>query len=506
MKRLPFLNAISGVAQIVVNTGLLLVIIPTFVRTLGLQVYSTYALITAIGGLGVFTNFGFNTSLIKYLAELKDKEESGYDIVVTSIIIGVSTSFVVVLLLVFSDFILSGLLNLGPETLSASVRWFFFACVGTNAFQVIGQVPGAVLDAQQRVYITNGVQLGVGALGKISILISLLVDPSLATVGWIMLGFSFVGMFLLGWFAFRTWGRISCPLLWTRFAGVARKHFAYGRNIYATAVIGFFYEPLTKVLISHFVGLTEVGFFDIALRIKGFVWSVVERLLYPLLPMFAGKTSFESVRTLMEEVQHKLSVAIVSVIVATIFLSEPLVSVWLGRTLWPVVLSVICVVTCYMIALLFVPTYHFLTVKGYPHKTLLLQAVNVGMNVVLFGSLVPWFGYFGALSAFCLAVLTSTVMSAWYQWSILHSKPVASRDSALRLVKLAGSLLLANYATTLILEGYWIRICALIAVNGVATILLSRWLKMITREDVKRYVGLDSRFGLVLKKLLVQRA
>jgi len=33
-------------------------------------------------------------------------------------------------------------------------------------------------------------------------------------------------------------------------------------------MVAFFIEPLTKILISHFIGIREVGFFDIALKVK----------------------------------------------------------------------------------------------------------------------------------------------------------------------------------------------------------------------------------------------
>lgn len=506
MKRVAFFSAISGLAQVVLNTGLLLVVIRVFIRELGLPSYGVYALITAVGGLGVFTNFGFNTSLIKYLSEQEERRESNYDIAITLMIIGAASLLVAMVVMGFSEFVLTRVLNVPVEMVTPAVRSFFFACIGVNFFQMIAQVPTAVLDACQKIYVTNGVQLVVGVLSKFVIIASLLVSPSLSTVGWIMLASSIVTAALLFQAAARTWGSLSCPGVTERFFPVARKHFLYSRSVYATSIMGFFYEPVSKVLISQFVGLTEVGFFDLAVRAKGLVWSILERLVYPVLPMIAKKIRPAENRGLIEEVQQKLLVIIVPVLVATLFLSGPVVSIWIGADLRPAVAGVMCIVSCYLFALLYVPVYQFLLVKGYPHKTLILQTANATVNSVAFLILVPFLGYYGAVAGFCLAILTSIGLSIRYQWKILQSNPWRIPRSLSGPLKLGAILFMLDACTLPLSLTAWERVGVLLVLNAAATILVMRWLKVITPRDVDRYVGRDSRFGVLVEKLLVQRA
>ena len=504
MKRLSLLNAVSGVVQVIINISLSLVIVPVLIHALGLETYGVYALVTAIGSLGIITNFGFNTSLLKFVAEQKDRQESNYDIVVTLIVMGGATLLVAGLCLAFSDVVLQSFLNLSANVTTPAVRSFYTACVLTNVFQMVSQVPSAVLDSRQKVYITNGVQLANGVVRQIAILCSLLIAPDLATVGWILLGSSITGMLLLGWFALRIWGNVSCPGLWRRFIPVASKHFAYGRSIYASVLMFFLYEPVTKVLISRYVGLTEVGYFDIALRIKSLLWSILERLLYPVMPLIAGKRDPADSRRIIEEVQHKLILIVVPVIVATAFLSKPVISVWLGKLLWPVVISVACIVICYLLTLLFVPLYQFLTVRGHPGKTFILQTVNVSVNVLLFAGLVPSCGYYGALAAYCAAVLSSTGLCAYYQWSILGSRPVSSRDWGGKVIKLALGLTILNGLGMFMIQDERLRIIVLMILNIAGTVFLFRRLRLVSAGDVEQYaVGFD-RLGSMLEKLLVR--
>lgn len=505
MKPITLLNSFSGVAQVLVNTGLLLVIIPLFIQTLGFPLYSIYSLITAIGSVTLFTNFGFNTSLIKYLAEQTDREESDLDIVVTLIIVGGSSLLVALVLLACTDFMLTHVLDLPGDIQTSSVRFLYFTTLGANVFQIIGQIPAAVLDSKHRVYISNGVQLGMGILSKGTIIVFLLVAPSLEVIGWILLISSLCGACAMAYFASSTWGPLRYSGLPQRFTSVARKHFAYGRGIYGSMLMGFIYEPMTKVLISRFIGLIEVGYFDIAFRIKSFVWNIFERLLYPVLPLIASSPEVSEVRRVVEEVERKLLILVVPAIVTTLFLAQPIVQLWIGSELWPVSISIVAIVVSYLIALLFIPLYYVLMVKNHQGKTFTIQSVNVGVNLFLFACLVPHFGYYGALTAFCLAVCVTTLLCGWYQWKILHSKPYASKKYWGKVYVLGGSLVGLN-----LIMGYGgpndalTRVIMVLVMNTLASSIFFRWLKLITREDVQRYIGRDSRVGLVLERLLVR--
>ncbi len=503
MRRESIKNSLSGVAHILVNTGLMLVLVPVFIGRLGIETYGIYALIMAIGNLGTFTNFGFNTSLIKYLVEQKDRQLSNNDIWVTFLIIGAASVMVVSALIVMEEQVVLHLLQLQPDVYDGSVRLFYFTILCAGALLVIGQVPSAILDSQQKVYLTNGVQLVTGALSKVSVLIALIVAPDLATIGWIMLGAQAVAFISLSILARMEWGPMRPWDLGAQFIPVARKHLRYGRSIYASSIMFYFYEPATKILIGRFIGVAEVGFFDIALRVKGAVWSIMERMLYPVMPLLASKERTEDIRRVIEEVQQKLLLIVLPLTVGVIFASESVISLWLGNHLPEVVIGTILIVTTYLVTLTFVPLYQFLSIKGHPEKTLVLQTLNVVVNVGIFFLLVPMMGYFGAVTAFCTAVVSSTFLCAWYQWKYLGSLPISSLSYAGRLGRFGLSLVISNLFIVQVPLNDASRVGILFVVNATLTVMFLRVYRMITIEDIERYLGSHSAVARFAERLLV---
>jgi len=505
MRNRAALGAFTGAAQIVLNAGLLLLVVRMIIATLGMEAYGVYALVTAVGALGIFAGFGFNTSLIKYLAEQQDRRAGTYDILAALVIIGGASLVVAAAALVFDEFVLVHVLNISRGLITPGVRFFYGACVGANLLLLLGQVPAAVLDAQQKVYMTNGIQLGTGVLGKGLMILSLAVAPALSWLGWIMLASAAAALILLTLFAVRTWGSFSAPR-WPRMIWpTARKHFAYGRAVYATSIVGFFYESVTKVFISHWAGLTEVGYFDLALRIRNPIWAVLERVAYPAMPKIAGTRERDDIRRTVEEAEQKLAMIAVPAGVAAAFMSGPAVALWLGDGLTPVVVSIIFVVSTNLISVLFVPLYQFLMVKGYPGRALLLQSVNLFVTVAGIAVLVPLFGYYGAMAAYCIAVLGSAGGCMWYQYTLLGSPPFLPGPLRWKLVRVGLALAAANVAVVVAQFRPPVQLALMLGANGAGTVMLFRRFGVITEADVERYLGRDSRAGTLLGKLLFGR-
>ena len=221
------------------------------------------------------------------------------------------------------------------------------------------------------------------------------------------------------------------------------------------------------------------------------------------MPLFARTENLDDARNLHDEIQRKLVVIIVPGIVATSFLSQSAVSLWLGVTLWPVIVGLACIAGSFLISQLFVPLYQYLLVKGYPQKTLMMQSVNVSVNIILFVLCVPSLGYYGAVLAFCGAICASIGLAVRYQWSVLGSKVVATKEFAFKLTKLTVGLLTANILAVWMVRDDLPRVLVLMVANAIATVALLRILQMVSHSDIERYVGRSSLAGIVMDKLLV---
>jgi O-antigen/teichoic acid export membrane protein len=227
-------------------------------------------------------------------------------------------------------------------------------------------------------------------------------------------------------------------------------------------------------------------------------------LLYPVLPLFASKASDAEAKGLHDEVQRKLIILIIPALLAITFMAKPAVTLWLGSTLWPVVVGVVCIVNCFLFAQIFAPLYEYLLVKGHPEKPFLMQGTNVCVNIILFALCVPVFGYYGAVLAFSGAVLASTVLAVHYQRSVFKGKVVVTAEFLMKLLKLSLGLLAANVLCTWLISSDLPRMLLLVVVNGAATVLLFRLLNMVSHSDIEQYIGSNSRAGTVIERLLIR--
>jgi O-antigen/teichoic acid export membrane protein len=505
MRKLFVINSLSGGLQIIVGALLTLATVPIFIHKMGAELYGVFSLITVVSTLGVFTNLGFNYSLIKYIAEQGKTIESNYDIITAFVILLCVLIPSVACAIYFNDFVLRNILHITSVHINDDTRGLFNFFIISILFVVLGQVPSAMLDSQQKVYVSNVAQVIYNLLSKASILLIVSFSTTLKWVG--------VAYFLstLLWFsilvvsALHTWQSFAVQNYIANFPRVAKKHFAYGSKIYMTGIMGFFYEPITKILISRYVGLTEVGFFDISLKVKGLLWSVPGALLYPILPLLAQIKRKEEIRNVVHDVSQKLFYFVVPLGVTMIFLTKPIIFLWIGSNVEIIALSTILVVVGYLIVLPVLPIYQFLTVKNYPGKTTLIQASNAVITFVLFFLLVPSFGYLGAVIAYTTAVVVSFGFCLFFQYKYLDSLIFDSLSQIMKLVGITVVLGSIDLIINSAIDNLPRKILFIALANVFFSIVMFRILRVFVEGDIDRYVGPKIGVKRILSRILIRR-
>ncbi len=503
MKRVFLMNAFSGIFQIVVNTGLVLLIIPLFISKMGGRVYGLYALITSIGGLGVFVNFGFNTSLLKYVAEQGKCRESDYEIIIVTSLVAIMAFVLSVIAIGFHSYVLEQVFQLPLEFRTNEVRWFYILCVVAFFFQTVTQMPCAVLDAQQYVYMSNMIQLVVGIINKLLTVAIIIIWPSLVMIGLALTISMLVGFCLVWMLVFRTWGCFDMKGISRSINVITKKHILYSRGIYGSALIGFFYEPLTKILLSRYVGIAEVGFFDIALRLRGLMSSFFERLLYPIVPFLAKISDRTAIRSIIHEIQSKILIVIIPVFCMTFFLTEPIITLWIKKNIDIVSFGVVCVVIPQLISVVFSAAYQFLVVKGYPMHVLLLQLDNVVINILLFICFVPFWGYRGAVLAYGFALLSSVVLCGYFQYKYLRSFAVVTWEQLKNIAWYGGTLVLLSSILHQLITSAWLQVVVICPVVIFSSFILIRIMRLINIDDVQRYFGNDNLLAKSVRYIFI---
>ena len=252
-------NSLFGAAQLVISSLLTFVFISVFIKIKGSEVYGVFALLMVLGNVNTFSTLGLSSALIKSLSEKGKGRESDHAIIITFLILLIISLIIAILLTIFNHFILTKTLGI-PDKYFNQVKWLYIFLVLANFFILLGQTFNAILDSQQKIYISQSLQIGYNLIYYGLILLSLSFDCSLSVVGSVIFISALLWLTLIVYCSLKSWGPLSFKGLGKTYVIIAKEQLSYGMQIYAGGVIGFCYEPLTKILVSNFVGITEVGF------------------------------------------------------------------------------------------------------------------------------------------------------------------------------------------------------------------------------------------------------
>ena len=151
-------NSLSGLVQLIITALLTFICIPVFINKLGVELYGVFAIVSVIGNLNIFANLGLNTSLIKYISEQGKCPDSENDIFSSLLIIGVIIIPITILAFILNRFLLIDVLNI-PIQYYEQTKTLLFSLLISNFLLIVGQILTAVLDALQKIYLTNFAQL-----------------------------------------------------------------------------------------------------------------------------------------------------------------------------------------------------------------------------------------------------------------------------------------------------------------------------------------------------------
>lgn len=498
MKRTLVKNSLFGLGQAVINLLLVFFVIPIFINMLGSESYGVFALIMVVGNLNTFSNLGLTSALVKFIAEQGKSEESNIDIFV-NLILMISAILPLTLIFEYSDkFILLDLLKI-PLKFFDEAKWLYFWLLWANFLLLVGQVIKSILDALQKVYVTSLLQIFYNILYWGLILVALLLGFNLTAIGLAIFIAAFIWLIITIISAMKEWGMLSFVGLRKNFKVSAKKQLNYGLKIYAGGMIGFFYEPVSKILISNFIGVAEVGFYDIALKLRSQIWGFISQIFYPLYPFISKEQDKSVIRRYVHDLEQKSFLIIVPIVVLVILLMHPFIDVWLGKDVDIISITAIFIISFHLIGSSVIPNYQFLMAKDLAQKTIILQLSNVVFNALFFLAFVYFIGYYALIVGNVAAILSSFILSLYYQNKYLDSLIFDSSKQIIKLLILGCLLFGIGFTTNIFITSNLLQIVIDPIIVSIATIFLYRSFKMITLEDIKRYTGNNiklSRLGI----------
>lgn len=504
MRKKILLGSLSGIVQVAINTILVVLTVSLFIDKLGVELYGIFSLFAVIGNFNLLVNLGFNTSLIKFLVEQGRTEESNYDIITVFLVLSLILVLVTALLLFNETFVLKNIFGLSEIYLTTETSILFKTILFSSVLVILGQVPSAIFDSLQKTYLTNLLQLFYSILNKSSIIILLFVDPRLSSIGIFSLSATIIWFIILFIVAIKVWGFYRIANYSKSFIPTIKKQLKYSSKIYGSNILGFFYEPLTKILINKYIGIREVAFFEIALRIKGLFWSLIERLIYPITPLIGKLENKIQIAQIIQTVEKKLLLFGIFIIAIVCTNMHQIVQLWIGREVEIISTTANIILASYLLfALPLYPTYQYLIMKGFPEKVLILQSVNVIVNVSLFYLLLPYFNYWGAIVSFIIAVLCSFILLLKFRTKLLNIKIIENVTDLRNIILFSIILVALNGFINMFLLSTSTHIIIVIIFNSLVSFLLIRYLHLFSKEDFNIFFGENIKYKNMFSRIMI---
>lgn len=501
MKRILVKNSIYGLIQSIINLLLVFFVIPIFIKILGSESYGVFALVMVIGNLNTFANLGLTSSLVKFIAEQGRTKESNIDIIVNLILVIIVILPLTIITFFFNNFILLDLLKV-PVYLFDEAKGLYFWILCANFFLLVGQVFKSILDALQKVYITSLQQAIYNLFYWGLILTVLLLGYNLPEVGLAIFIAALIWFIITAISSISEWGRITFNGISIGFKNSVKKQINYGSKIYISGLIGFFYEPFSKILISQFIGITEVGFYDIALKLRSQIWGFISKIFYPLFPFISGQKDIAVIRKYVHDLEQKMFFIVIPLIAIIILVMHPFIELWIGKNVNIISITAIIIISFHLIGSTVIPQYQFLMAKNLAQKTIILQISNVVFNIMFFLITVSFAGYYALIIGNVAAILSSFILSLYYQKKYLNSLIF---DSTLQIFKLLfSSIILITVGAVLkgFLNGYNVLIIITTPIFlGLLAIMLYRIFNLIKVEDIHRYFGRNNIISKALASI-----
>jgi O-antigen/teichoic acid export membrane protein len=496
-------NSISGVIQLIFSTILVFISIRLFINYLGSEAYGVFAIIGLIGNLNVFTNLGINQALIIHLSEYgKSKIADHYIIVscILSLLISVPISIIGI---TFNKFVLFQIFNISQNYFQEGKILYIYLIISNNIL-LFGQVFTAILDSQQKIYLTNLYQMVYNSILNGLLIIILLLHYGLKEAGLTIFLSSTIWIILIIYSSLKSWGKLYFEGWKNNFFELAKKQVLLGSKVYLSNLIVFFYEPLTKILISHLIGLKEVGFFDIALKLRNQIWGLIAKVNQPLLPLFSQIRDNSKIRLLVHDLEQKTCYIVVPSAIIFYFIAKSLIKLWIGINVDIISNSVVLITNSYLIfSATMIPNYIFLMAKGHAEKTIYIQLSNVTFNIIIIYLFYSILGYYAFIAANTFAILISFFLMLYYQVTLLNSYIF---DNYMQIIKLIFSALLifcVSYLINSLITNDIEKIIVLPIVVFFITLFIYRITKLFNKDELSRYLGSQNKLSKTIFKILL---
>lgn len=500
-------NSTFGIVQFVAVAILTFLCVPIFIGKLGVDAYGVFALVSILGNLNFFSSFGLNSALLVFLSKQGKTEESQRDIVVVLFSTIVIALLLCSLLYIFKTPIIENIFGVPQEFVYSSSCLYDYLLLA-NLLLIVGQVAVSIIDALQKIYISNIIQFIYNLIYWIGLIVVVISGGTLAEVGIPLFLSALVWFMLIFWKARSLWGnfKLTQPIR-PHLKRVILKQFSYGVKIFTAGFCGFFLEPLSKILISKFAGIDLVAFYDIALRIKHQVAGLFQKATYPLFPYISEQPKSPQLNEKIADMSKKIQLLVTSLAMVILFTFPVLVKLWLGEDYTITTLIYILAITISYIIFSppILPIYYYLQSKNMADRNIYMHLGAVIVNVVIFFAIYKYTGDYAILISNIVALVFAYILGNYYMRKFNNLKIVGVLKYYISIVLwtiIAGGVCfgLKYYIVPETILDILLYPFVIISI----LVIFTKMGLLISKSDIERYLGTMPKVRNIATKLLIK--
>jgi len=330
-KRQILVNAIMSMIQIITNGAILFVLYRFLLKTLGIEMLGIWSLVLATTSLTQIAGFGFSGGVVKFVAKYvarRDNKNVASVIQTAMLSIGVVGGFIIIVFYPIIKLVLSFIV---PKEAIHLVYSILPASMISLWIMMLYGISSSGLDGYQRIDIRS---LVIMLSALLNLFLCFAVVPKYGLIGLAYINVvQNLFILVITWILLRQ-QNLYIPLIphkWeiTIFKEIIR----YSVSFQIMSVIGMFYEPITKSLISIFGGLSVLGYYEMANKMVQQFRAIIVSANQVLVPHVANiqetmLQKIESVYFASYKVLFYLALPLYTfIIVGLPYLSE----VWIGH-------------------------------------------------------------------------------------------------------------------------------------------------------------------------------
>lgn len=339
-------NSLWGSGSFVFISIISFLILPFIIKKLSIEGYGIYILITSLVGFYGILDLGLGSALIKYVAELHEKNEIERlnlyinNTVIFQGLIGLLSSIAI---LFFSKNILY-LLNVGKENikdatyaLNLCAIGFFFTFIG-GAYRSVLQglqlykstsIIDSVLNLALNTFVAVVLFMGFGLVGCIVINV---IVAFISFIGYYILVKKNISSYVISFF-------INFKIL--------KEIISFSFYIFLSRISGIFSTYIVRFVISFFLGPTAVTYYIVPSKLVGALGGVASgaiSAIFPFSSQIGATNDTNEIKKLFLQSSRIFTAILFPVVVFISLFSSQILTIWMGKEFaqnaW-VVLSVI---------------------------------------------------------------------------------------------------------------------------------------------------------------------